>query len=135
MYREVLLKSIKSWMSDIAVGILPSFRNNPTLNKVNNIMGAFLGLDLSNYNIMSEFSFLIPTILGNYVDSYVNQGIDMLKISDEDIPSQVNMILDSCINQCQSKGFISIYGLQFESEAFKNLKEIFNRNLSTVAAN
>ena len=59
MYKEALIKSINTWTADILSGVLPSFKNNPTLNKINNLMGAFLGIDLSNYSILSEFSFLL----------------------------------------------------------------------------
>jgi hypothetical protein len=132
MYKEALIKSVNLWSGEILSGILPSFKNNPTLTKVNNIMGAFLGIDLSNYNIMSEFSFLIPSMIGKYVEGYINQFLDALKIQDADIPEQVNTVLDSCIQRCREKGFINIFGLQFEAEAFSNLKEIFRRTVENT---
>ena len=67
MYKDILVKSINLWLADIIIGILPNFRNNPAMNKVNNVMGSLLGLDLSNYSILSEFSFLVPSLLGNYI--------------------------------------------------------------------
>ncbi len=125
MYKDILIKSVNLWLADIITGVLPSFRNNQTLARVNNIMGSFLGLDLSNYNIISEFSFLIPSLMGNYINNYVSQFVDALGIKDEDIPSQFSMIIDSCISRCREKGHINIFGLQFEENAFNNLKNIF----------
>ena len=55
-----------------------------------------------------------------------------LGIKDEEIPSQVNMILDSCISRCHEKGFINIFGLQFEATAFQNLKDIFKRTIDNT---
>ena len=78
MYKDILVKSVNLWLADIIVGILPSFKNNPTMNKMNNIMGSLLGLDLSSYNILSEFSFLVPSLLGNYVNSYVTQFLNSM---------------------------------------------------------
>lgn len=135
MYKDILIKTVNLWLGDIIVGILPSFKNNPMMNKINNIMGSFLGLDLSNYSILSEFSFLIPRFFGNYVNSYVNDFINMTGMSDEDIPKQFNEILDSCILRCREVGHINIFGLQFEENAFGNLKNIFNNQLSTVNSN
>ena len=132
MYKEALIKSINVWSADILSGVLPSFKNNTTLNKINSLMGAFLGIDLSNYSIMSEFSFLIPSVVGKYVENYVNSIMDSLGIKDEEIPSQVNMILDSCISRCHEKGFINIFGLQFEATAFQNLKDIFKRTIDNT---
>ena len=125
MYKDILIKSVNLWLADIITGVLPSFRNNQTLARVNNIMGSFLGLDLSNYNIISEFSFLIPSLMGNYINNYVSQFVDALGIKDEDIPSQFSMIIDSCVSRCREKGHINIFGLQFEENAFNNLKNIF----------
>jgi hypothetical protein len=132
MYKDILIKTVNLWLGDIVLGILPSFKNNPTMNRVNSIMGSFLGLDLSNYNILSEFSFLIPRFFGNYINNYVNQFIGMMGIRDEDIPKQFNEIVDSCISRCKEAGHINIYGLQFEEEAFGNLKTIFNNQLNSI---
>lgn len=125
MYKDILIKSLNLWLADIITGILPSFRNNPTMGKINNIMGSFLGLDLSNYSILSEFSFLIPNLIGNYVNNYVNQFISSLGVKDEDIPTQVNMVVESCKQRCKEKGHINIFGLQFEESAFNNFGQIF----------
>lgn len=140
MYRDILIKSVNLWLGDIISGVLPSFRNNQTMARVNGLMGSFLGLDLSNYNILTEFSFLIPSLMGNYVSNYVNQFLDALGVKDEDIPNQMAMIIDSCISRCREKGHINIFGLQFEENAFSNLKNIFtglvsNTNTNTVANN
>ena len=137
MYREILIKSVNLWLADIISGVLPSFKNNQTMSRVNNIMGSFLGMDLSNYSILSEFSFLVPSLVGNYVNTYVSQFIDSLGIKDEDIPAQTGMIVDSCIARCREKGHINIFGLQFEEGAFNNFKNIFtglvsNTNINTV---
>ena len=126
MYKDILIKSINLWLADIIVGVLPSFKNNPTMSRVNNLMGSFLGLDLSNYNILSEFSFLIPTFFGNYVGNYVNQFVSSMGIKDIDIPAQVKEIISCCIQRCREKGHINIFGLQFEESAFNNFSQIFN---------
>ena len=42
------------------------------------------------------------------------------------------MILDSCISRCHEKGFINIFGLQFEATAFQNLKDIFKRTIDNT---
>lgn len=136
MYKDILVKSVNRWLSDIIVGILPSFKNNPTMCKVNNIMGSLLGLDLSQYSILSEFSFLIPSLFSNYVNSYITQFVNSMGIADKDIPQQVNNIVDSCIQQCRAKGHINIFGLQFEESAFNNFKKVFtemvdNTNMNT----
>lgn len=136
MYKDILVKSINLWLADIIIGILPNFRNNPTMNKVNNIMGSLLGLDLSNYNILSEFSFLVPSLLGNYVNGYVTQFISSMGIEDKDIPEQVKNITNNCIQQCKNKGHINVFGLQFEESAFNNFNQIFtnmvnNTNIKT----
>lgn len=136
MYKDILVKSVNRWLSDIIVGILPSFKNNPTMNKVNNIMGSLLGLDLSQYSILSEFSFLIPSLFSNYVNTYITQFVNSMGIEDKDIPQQVNNIVDSCIQRCRAKGHINIFGLQFEESAFNNLKKVFtemvdNTNMNT----
>lgn len=136
MYKDILVKSVNRWLSDIIVGILPSFKNNSTMNKVNNIMGSLLGLDLSQYSILSEFSFLIPSLFSNYVNSYITQFVNSMGIADKDIPQQVNNIVDSCIQQCRAKGHINIFGLQFEESAFNNFKKVFtemvdNTNMNT----
>ena len=57
-------------------------------------------------------------------------------IADKDIPQQVNSIVDSCIQQCRTKGHINIFGLQFEESAFNNFKKVFtemvdNTNMNT----
>lgn len=132
MYREILIKSVNLWLADIISGVLPSFKNNQTMSRVNNIMGSFLGMDLSNYSILSEFSFLIPSLVSNYVNTYVNQFIDSMSIKDEDIPTQTNMIIDSCIARCREKGHINIFGLQFEEGAFNNFKNIFTGLVSNT---
>lgn len=136
MYKDILVKSVNRWLSDIIVGILPSFKNNPTMNRMNTLMGSLLGLDLSHYNILSELSFLIPSLFGNYVDNYVTQFINSMGVEDKDIPNQVNNIVDSCIRQCRTKGHINIFGLQFEESAFNNFKNVFtemvdNTNMNT----
>jgi hypothetical protein len=136
MYKDILVKSINLWLADIIIGVLPNFRNNPTMNKVNNIMGSLLGLDLSNYNVLSEFSFLVPSLLGNYVNGYVTQFISSMGIEDKDIPEQVKNITNNCIQQCKNKGHINVFGLQFEESAFNNFNQIFtnmvnNTNIKT----
>lgn len=125
MYKDILVKSVNLWLADIVKGVLPSFKNNPMMMKINNVMGSFLGLDLSNYSILSEFSFLIPNLIGGYVNNYVTQLVNSLNIPDEEIPGQINNIIDSCIMRCREKGHINIYGLQFEEHAFNNFKNIF----------
>lgn len=135
MYKDILVKSVNLWLSDIIVGILPSFKNNPTMNKMNNIMGSLLGLDLSNYNILSEFSFLIPSLFGNYVNGYVTQFINSMGIADKDIPEQVKNIVNSCIQQCRNKGHINIFGLQFEESAFNNFNQIFTNMINNTNMN
>jgi hypothetical protein len=135
MYKDILVKSVNLWLSDIVVGILPSFKNNPTMNKVNNIMGSMLGLDLSNYNILSEFSFLVPSLLGNYVNGYITQFINSMGIADKDIPEQVKNIVNSCIQQCRNKGHINIFGLQFEESAFNNFNQIFTNMVNNTNIN
>ena len=109
MYKDILIKTVNLWLGDIIVGILPSFKNNPMMNKVNNIMGSFLGLDLSNYSILSEFSFLIPRFFGNYVNNYVNDFINMTGMSDEDIPKQFNEILRSEYNMVVEEGIFGAH--------------------------
>jgi hypothetical protein len=136
MYKDILVKSINLWLADIIIGILPNFKNNPAMNKVNNIMGSLLGLDLSNYSILSEFSFLVPSLLGNYVNGYVTQFISSMGIEDKDIPEQVKNITNNCIQQCKNKGHINVFGLQFEESAFNNFNQIFtnmvnNTNIKT----
>lgn len=136
MYKDILVKSINLWLADIIIGILPNFRNNPAMNKVNNVMGSLLGLDLSNYSILSEFSFLVPSLLGNYVNGYVTQFISSMGIEDKDIPEQVKNITNNCIQQCKNKGHINVFGLQFEESAFNNFNQIFtnmvnNTNIKT----
>lgn len=135
MYKDILVKSVNLWLADIIVGILPSFKNNPTMNKMNNVMGSLLGLDLSNYSILSEFSFLIPSLLGNYVNEYVTQFINSMGIADKDIPAQVNNIINSCIQQCRNKGHINIFGLQFEENAFNNFNKIFTDMVNNTNIN
>jgi threonine dehydrogenase-like Zn-dependent dehydrogenase len=135
MYKDILVKSVNLWLADIIVGILPSFKNNPTMNKMNNVMGSLLGLDLSNYSILSEFSFLIPSLLGNYVNGYVTQFINSMGIADKDIPAQVNNIINSCIQQCRNKGHINIFGLQFEENAFNNFNKIFTDMVNNTNIN
>ena len=135
MYKDILVKSVNLWLSDIIVGILPSFKNNPTMNKMNNIMGSLLGLDLSNYNILSEFSFLVPSLFGNYVNGYVTQFINSMGIADKDIPEQVKNIVNSCIQQCRTKGHINIFGLQFEESAFNNFNQIFTNMINNTNMN
>lgn len=135
MYKDILVKSVNLWLSDIVVGILPSFKNNPTMNKINNIMGSMLGLDLSNYNILSEFSFLVPSLLGNYVNGYITQFINSMGIADKDIPEQVKNIVNSCIQQCRNKGHINIFGLQFEESAFNNFNQIFTNMVNNTNIN
>lgn len=135
MYKDILVKSVNLWLSDIVVGILPSFKNNPTMNKINNIMGAMLGLDLSNYNILSEFSFLVPSLLGNYINGYITQFINSMGIADKDIPEQVKNIVNSCIQQCRNKGHINIFGLQFEESAFNNFNQIFTNMVNNTNIN
>jgi hypothetical protein len=132
MYKDILIKTVNLWLGDIIVGVLPSFKNSPTMNRVNNIMGSFLGLDLSNYNILSEFSFLIPRFFGNYINDYVSDFIKMTGMSDEEIPKQFNEIVDSCILRCRETGHINVFGLQFEESAFGNLKTIFNNQLKSI---
>lgn len=132
MYKDILIKSINAWLADIIAGVLPSFKNIPIMTKINNIMGSFLGLDLSNYSILSEFSFLIPNLIGNYVNNYVNQFINIMGIKDEDIPGQVNSIVNNCIQRCREKGHINVYGLQFEESAFNNFSQIFNQQVNNT---
>lgn len=135
MYKDILVKSVNLWLADIIVGILPSFKNNPTMNKMNNIMGSLLGLDLSSYNILSEFSFLVPSLLGNYVNSYVTQFLNSMGIADKDIPAQVSNLINSCIQQCKNKGHINIFGLQFEESAFNNFNQIFTNMVNNTNMN
>jgi hypothetical protein len=135
MYKDILVKSVNLWLADIIVGILPSFKNNPTMNKMNNIMGSLLGLDLSSYNILSEFSFLVPSLLGNYVNSYVTQFLNSMGIADKDIPVQVSNLINSCIQQCKNKGHINIFGLQFEESAFNNFNQIFTNMVNNTNIN
>jgi hypothetical protein len=134
MYNEVLVKSINIWLGNIIGGILPSIQS-PMLNRINNIMGAFLGIDLSKYSILSEFSFLVPDLLDGTIRKYVEEGLDKLKISDDEIPSKFNFIINSCINRCKDKGSINIFGLQFEAKSFEKLKEIFESYLSNSNVN
>jgi hypothetical protein len=134
MYKEVLIKSITTWLGTIISGILPSIQS-PTLSKINNIVGAFLGIDLSKYSILGEFSFLVPDLLEGTIGKYVDDTLDKLKISDNEIPDKFNTILNSCINRCKDKGSINIFGLQFEAKSFERLKEIFNSYSSNINVN
>jgi hypothetical protein len=135
MYKDILVNSVNRWLSDIIIGILPSFKNNPTMNRMNTLMGSLLGLDLSHYNILSELSFLIPSLFGNYVSGYINQFINSMGIEDKDIPMQINGIVDSCIQQCRTKGHINIFGLQFEESAFNNFRKIFTEMVDNTNMN
>jgi hypothetical protein len=134
MYKEVLIKSINIWSGNIISGILPSIQS-PTLNKINNIIGAFLGIDLSKYSLLGEFSFLVPDLLEGTIGKYVDETLDKLKISDEEIPDKFNTIINSCINRCKDKGSINIFGLQFEAKSFERLKEIFDSYSSNINVN
>lgn len=135
MYKDILVKSVNRWLSDIIVGILPSFKNNPTMTKMNTLMGSLLGLDLSHYSILSELSFLFPSLFGNYINGYITQFINSMGIEDKDIPQQVNNIVDNCIHQCKTRGHINIFGLQFEESAFNNLKSIFTEMVDNTNMN
>jgi hypothetical protein len=134
MYKEVLIKSINVWAANIIGGLLPSVQS-PTLNRLNNIVGSFLGIDLSRYSILGELSFLVPELLEDTIGKYVEDTLNMLKISDNEIPNKFNTILDSCINRCKDKGSINIFGLQFEAKSFEKLKEIFNSYVSNTNVN
>jgi hypothetical protein len=134
MYKDVLIKSVNIWLGSIINGVIPSIQS-PTLNKINNFVGAFLGVDLSRYSILGEFSFLIPDLLEGTISKYIDEGLDKLKISDEEIPEKFSVIINSCINRCKDKGSINIFGLQFEAKSFERLKEIFESYSSNVNVN
>lgn len=130
--KEILVKSVNSWAGNILSNILPSMINLPKMNQVNNIIGSLFGFDLSSYSILNEFSFLIPDLFKGYVAKGIDSFMSTLCVSDEEIPEQVNKILTSCINRCNERGFINIYGIQFEAKAFEDLMQIFNSNINNT---
>lgn len=132
MNKEILIKSINSWAGGILQNVLPGMINLPKMNQVNNIIGGLFGYDLSSYSILNEFSFLIPDLLSGFIAKGVNNFITTFGIEDSEIPTKVNEILASCVNRCRDKGFINVYGLQFEAKAFEDLMKIFNSNLNNT---
>lgn len=130
MNKDILVKSINVWAGNIISGILPSMGNNSTLNRVNTFVGSLFGFDLSHYSIINEFAFLIPDLLSGYIDKYVNNFLTALNIEDKDIPEKFNEIITSCINRCKDKGFINVFGLQFEAKSFEDLRSIFQSYLN-----
>ena len=68
-------------------------------------------------------------------NGYVTQFINSMGIADKDIPEQVKNIVNSCIQQCRTKGHINIFGLQFEESAFNNFNQIFTNMINNTNMN
>lgn len=130
MNKDILVKSINVWAGNIITGLLPNIGNTSTLNKINTFIGSLFGFDLSHYSIINEFAFLIPDLLSGYINTYVNNFLNTLNIEDKDIPEKFNEIITSCINRCKDKGFINVFGLQFEAKSFEDLQNIFKSYLN-----
>ena len=88
-------------------------------------MQGYLGIDLSTYNLLDELSFLLkPT-----VDTLLRPRIaSLLKgVDDAAIPEVANRYAEAFLTQAQEKGSVNLFGIQFETKAFENLREILSR--------
>lgn len=121
--KEAFAQALSDWSKVILKNILPQVQL-PAATPIANFMGNFLGIDLKNYNLLDEFSFLVdPTI-----DCFIKPMAENLvgKLPDEVVPTVVNSYLDAFIDEANSKGSISFYGIPLEEKHFANLKERFN---------
>lgn len=121
--REAFSLAVSDWIKPIVKSIMPQV-NIPAGGLISNFMGNWLGIDLSNYNLLDEFDFLVdPT-----VDQFVLPLVDNLiaKIPEERIPSFVNSYLEAFIKQAEEKGSINIYGIPLEQKHFSALLARFN---------
>ena len=129
--KQILSNSIAQWVTPIAQEVLPNI-NISKLGWANKFIGGMLGIDLSNYNIWNEFSFLFNDLIGEFITPQIDSALNNLHISDDKIPEFYPKILDSCINRCREVNYINVFGLQFNEISFQNLKNILDNNLSNA---
>lgn len=127
--REAFSLAVSDWVKPIVKSIMPQV-NIPASGAISKIMGNWLGIDLSTYNLLDEFDFLVdPTI-----DQFVLPLVDGLigKIPEERIPGFVNSYIDAFVKQAEEKGSINIYGIPLEKKHFSALQARFNEYLKKV---
>lgn len=129
--KEILSNSVSQWATPIVQEILPNV-NIPKMGFINNFMGKMLGIDLSNYNIWNEFSFLFNDLIGDFINPQIDNFLNNLHIPEDKIPEFYPKVLNSCINHCREKGFLNVFGLQFDERAFQNLKSTLDTNFSNA---
>lgn len=121
---DKLAAALGEWLQPIVLQVLPQI-HIPAESFIGRLMQGYLGIDLSSYNLLDELSFLAkPTI-----DTLLRPRIaEMLKgIDDVAIPGIVDRYTEAFLSQAKEKGAVNLFGIQFEPQAFANLREILDR--------
>lgn len=122
--QETISAAVNQWAGQIIEGILPqvSLPQSKTTSFISNLFG----IDLSNYSLLNEFSFLIPDLLEVPVKTYIRSTVEKMGIKDEDLPEYFRKIVTSCIKRIDQTGEpINIYGFEFEKKSFEKLLSIY----------
>ena len=127
--KEAFGQALSDWAKTIFKNILPQIKL-PGNTPVANIMGNILGIDLSTYNPLDEFSFLAEPIVDSFIQPMAENIVG--KLPDESVPAVVNTFLDSFITRAQENGSISFYGIPLEEKHFQNLKNKFSEYTKKV---
>lgn len=124
--QEILNRVANQWVSSIIKGMLPKI--NFPQNGVSQGISQLLGIDLSNYNIINEFSFLVPDLIQFPLENMIDTALRKVMVKDEQIPDYVCKMVQSCIKQCKTTGRpLNIYGFEFSGKSFENLNNLLER--------
>lgn len=122
---QALSTSVSNWIKPIIMQAVPAM--NIKQPKFISQIASVLGIDLSNYSISKELSFLIDPALNNLLDPMIKERLKF--IPEESLPKIVNEFLDAFIKEAQTKGTVNMFGINFEAIAFENLRREFNNHL------
>ena len=84
----------------------------------------------SNYSIVNDLSFLAVPASEMAVGNFVRNGLERLKVKDQDIPAYAARLVDSMVEEADRKGCVSLFGtVELEKSDLEKLRYLLRKNL------